>query len=136
MLPLANKNARIVVVSSNFSLRAMFQISGNPNKHSDLNEVELIGRQLFSTNGTVLTPTELDSIAEKFVTEWRTTRNPTGSSNERLWPDYEMTPMPGYDMAKLLINNLVRYYSQQSELKNKNILINGVCPGFCGTGKG
>ena len=43
LYPLANYNARIVMVSSVFGIRGMFQINANPNKHDGLNEVEEIG---------------------------------------------------------------------------------------------
>ena len=128
MIPMARENARVVVVSSNFALRAMFQVSGDPNKYSNLNEIEQFGRKLFSTNGSILSPLELDKISKKFINDWK-----ASDTEGSLWPDHKMTPIPGYDMSKLLINNLVRYYSQQNQLKSKNIVINGVCPGFCGT---
>ena len=40
---LASYNARIVMVSSVFGIRGMFQINANPNKHDGLNDVEQIG---------------------------------------------------------------------------------------------
>ena len=43
LYPLASYNARIVMVSSVFGIRGMFQINANPNKHDGLNDVEQIG---------------------------------------------------------------------------------------------
>ena len=37
-------------------------------------------------------------------------------------------------MSKLLLNNLVRYYAHLPSTKANNLLINGICPGFCATG--
>lgn len=82
-------------------------------------------KKLFSTNGSVPIPTELDQFKDKFLADWK-----TGS---HLWPTREQTSLPGYDMSKLLLNALVRYYSKLQVTKEKNVLINGVCPGFCGT---
>ena len=39
----------------------------------------------------------------------------------------------GYDMSKLLVNNLVRLYARKASSDGKNVLINSVCPGFCDT---
>ena len=81
--------------------------------------------KLFNTNGCVPIPTELAQFKEKFLADWK--------SGSHLWPTQEQTTLPGYDMSKLLLNALVRYYSKLQVTKEKNILINGVCPGFCGT---
>lgn len=125
LYPLAFYNARIVMVSSVFGIRGMFQINANPNKHDGLNDVEVIGSKLFSTNGSVPIPTELEQFKNKFISDWK--------AGNHLWPTLEKSTLPGYDMSKLLLNALVRYYSKLQVTKEKRILINGVCPGFCGT---
>ena len=43
LYPLASYNARIVMVSSVFGIRGMFQINANPNKRIQTNDVEQIG---------------------------------------------------------------------------------------------
>jgi len=126
MYPLANNGARIVAVSSVFSLRCMLNLNSNPNKRENLNFAEETGNRLFSTNGYVPKPEELVEISKKFKSDWKEGKND-------IWPGTETTTLPGYDMSKLLLNNLVRYYASQTTTKERNLLINAICPGFCAT---
>ena len=54
-------------------------------------------------------------------------------SKNDIWPGSETTTLPGYDMSKLLLNNLIRHYASLQSTKQRNLLINGICPGFCDT---
>ena len=142
MYPLANNGARIVAVSSVFSLRCMLNLNSNPNKRENLNFAEETGNRLFSTNGYVPKPEELVEISKKFKSDWKEVifEFPKTSSLTKIkgkndiWPGTETTTLPGYDMSKLLLNNLVRYYASQTTTKERNLLINAICPGFCATG--
>ena len=70
LYPLARQAARIVAVSSVFSLRCMLNLNSNPNKREGLNYAETVGNKLFSTNGFVCTPDELCTIADKFKADY------------------------------------------------------------------
>ena len=50
-----------------------------------------------------------------------------------IWPGSETTTLPGYDMSKFLLNNLIRHYASLQLTKQRNLLINAICPGFCAT---
>jgi len=124
IFPLANENARIVFVSSIFGLRGMFNLVPNPNQFEG-DEVFKIGQKLFCTNGSVPSIQDLDNFAEKFIRD---------AQNDKLeengWPKRSQTTMEGYDMSKLLVNALCRFYASKTE---KGILLNACCPGFCAT---
>ena len=72
--PLAAKNARIVAVSSIFSLRCMLNLNSNPNKREGLNFAEETGNKLFSTNGYVCKPDEMIQIMNRFKEDWSQVR--------------------------------------------------------------
>merc|ERR1712227_46152 len=68
---------------------------------------------------------ELIEIMSRFKEDW--------TKGNTIWPGNETTTLPGYDMSKLLLNNLIRYYANLPSTKENNVLINGICPGFCAT---
>ena len=72
--PLAAQNARIVAVSSIFSMRCMLNLNSNPNKREGLNFAEETGNKLFSTNGYVCEPNELVEIMTRFKQDWTQVR--------------------------------------------------------------
>jgi len=128
LFPLAKDGARIVAVSSVFGLRGMLSLNPNPNVFEG-NYVYDYGQKLFSTTLADATFADLDEIARRLVDDQK---NPAQAEKDG-WPSPEQTPMIGYDLSKLLVNNLVRLYARKAASDGNNVLINSVCPGFCDT---